>query len=78
MVRLFEYLSTNPTIVVNGFLAASILQSIHVHVGSRVVQEDKQQTSESDDDSDNESEEEPDHEEDWVNAPDLIESEDDA
>ena len=72
MFRLFEYLSTNRTIVVSGFLAAGTLQSIDV--GSPVMQEDKQLTSESDDDSDDESEEERNCEQDWVNASDLIES----
>ena len=47
LVRLFEYLSDSPSIIVNGFLAANIAQSINV--GKPILEEESVLTSSSDD-----------------------------
>ena len=47
LVRLFEYLSDSPSIIVNGFLAANIAQSIDA--GKPILEEDSVLTSSSDD-----------------------------
>ena len=47
LVRLFEYLSDSPSIIVNGFLAANIAQSIDA--GKPILEEESVLTSSSDD-----------------------------
>lgn len=52
LVRLFEHLSTNPSIIVNGFLAASIPQSLDER--KPVLDEDDDDDENDEDDEDDE------------------------